>query len=185
MNTQQRVYLSLGANEKEPLASLKTALQRLAAQPQIDEMRVSHFYRTEPVGIDTDVWFINAACSFLTTLTLTELAAVTTGIERELGKDLTQRKAVRPIDIDILFYGARVGREAGITVPHPRWKERLFVLVPLLDLTEEIVVGNGEGKERYCFSEMIVDVSRQQALYIIEKNIANQYDRDFQKREKA
>lgn len=59
-----------------------------------------------------------------------------------MGKVKKLKDAPRLIDLDILFYGCEIYEKEGLFIPHTHWKERLFVLVPLLDLTEEVQVGD-------------------------------------------
>ncbi len=131
---QKQVFLGLGGNIGDPQALLGKAAAEIAAIPQVSDFRLSSFYLTSPVGPIPQDAFVNAACCFLTTLNVAELLAALQGIERSLGKVPKPKNAPRPLDIDILFFGKEVHETALLTVPHPRWSERLFVLQPLSDL---------------------------------------------------
>lgn len=137
------VYVALGGNQGAPKLVLSKALERIGSHPAIVALRVSHFYETTPVsGIKQDN-YINAVCSFSTDLELAPLWHFLQEVEKELGKTPKSKEAPRPIDLDLLFYGAESYNEEGLVIPHPRWRERLFVLVPLAELTPRLIL---EGK---------------------------------------
>lgn len=166
------VYLSLGGNEGNVLPRLHKVLEFLEAEPGIANLQCSHFYQTAPCEMDSSHWFVNAVCSFQTTLTLKDLFIYTQFIEVKLGKVAKPKDADRPIDIDLLFYGDMTYQGANLEIPHPRWKERLFVLFPLADLTSEIIIQGSNGKKCYLIQQLIDLVLAQsaQCIYLLEKN---------------
>lgn len=82
---------------------------------------------------------------------------MTQEIEKQLGKVKKSKTAARPIDIDFIFYGnqALYDPVQDLEIPHPRWKERLFVLIPLADLTPEIEIAGSTGLEHYYLKDLI------------------------------
>ena len=68
-----------------------------------------------------------------------ELLTLAKGIERKLGRTVSQVNAPRPIDIDILFYGNQVIEAPNLVIPHPKLVERAFVLVPLAEIAPGLV----------------------------------------------
>jgi 2-amino-4-hydroxy-6-hydroxymethyldihydropteridine diphosphokinase len=84
--------------------------------------------------------FINCACALNTTLSPEELYEALHRIEVSLGKTPKEKNAPRAIDIDILLFGRHFYRTRELCIPHQHWQERLFVLAPLSELTEEITV---------------------------------------------
>ena len=166
------VYLSLGGNEGQVLFRLQQALALLSAKQDIFDLKTSHFYRTSPHQVDSSNWFVNAVCSFQTSLALKDLFMITQGIEVQLGKVDKPKNASRPIDIDLLFYGHQICQEEELEIPHPRWKERLFVLIPLLDLTKEIILRGEDSLESYVIGDLIQPLLIQsfQAISLLEKN---------------
>lgn len=171
MKTEQ-VFISLGGNQKEPLLSIKKSITLLSSIDTISQLRFSHFYRTQPVDVDTPHWFVNAACSFWTSLPLQEVFQITQAIEKQLGKVPKPKNGDRPIDIDLLFYGAQKCDEEQLEIPHPRWKERLFVLMPLADLTKEIILQGEAGVAHYFLEELIQSLQAKgpQTISLLEKN---------------
>jgi 2-amino-4-hydroxy-6-hydroxymethyldihydropteridine diphosphokinase len=131
------VYLSLGSNVGDRRANLRAALDRLAA-PDLRLLRVSPVYETEPVDYTNQDWFLNLAVEAETELTPFALLARTQETEAALGRVLTVPKGPRTIDIDILLYGDRVLRTAALEIPHPRMRQRRFVLAPLADLAPDL-----------------------------------------------
>jgi 2-amino-4-hydroxy-6-hydroxymethyldihydropteridine diphosphokinase len=166
------VYLSLGGNEGKVFQNLQKALSLLSAESAIGSLKVSRFYQTAPLNVKSPHWFINAVCSFQTALSLNALFKITQAIEIRLGKVPKPKDAPRPIDIDLLFYGDQYLREGGLEIPHPRWKERLFVLVPLVELTPEIILQSPLGIERYVLNDLIQPLLANplQAISLLEKN---------------
>lgn len=136
--TKVLVYLGLGANIGDCRKTLEQAILNLAATPQIWQVKTSRFYRTTPVSPLPQPDYVNAACSLLTTLGIHDLFDKLQSIEKSLGKVNKPKNAPRCIDIDLLHYGTMNYSDAVITVPHPEWSHRLFVITPLMDLTDTI-----------------------------------------------
>jgi len=138
------VYIGLGANLGDPVATLEAALDALAAlaRPGRHEegaLRVSSFWRTAPIeahGPD----FVNAVAGLSTDLAPHALLDVLQSIEARFGRERPYRNAPRTLDLDLLVYGVdgddggRVCTDERLTLPHPRAHERAFVLEPLAEL---------------------------------------------------
>ena len=172
-----KVYLSLGGNIGNAFLCLKQALALLSfEQHAIASLKISHFYQTSPLQVESLNWFVNAACSFSTNLSIQEIFKLTQNIEKQLGKIEKPKNADRPIDIDILFYGNHFYRNHELDIPHPRWKERLFVLIPLLDLTGEIFLQGERDVEHYLLPDLIQSLllESNQTVSLLEKNPYNQ-----------
>ncbi len=99
----------------------------------------SRLYWTEPVGVESTVWFINGAASLETNLSPKDLLGSLLRIEAEMGRERSLPGAPRTIDLDLLFYNDKVIKSPGLSVPHPRIQERKFVLVPLYDIAPNYV----------------------------------------------
>lgn len=132
-------YLSIGSNLGDREAHLALAMRRLAALPETTLVAVSPVLETDPVGPPPQGPYLNAAVHLRTGLAPRALLAALLAIERDAGRVRTVRNAARPLDLDLLFYGARVLDEPGLTVPHPRIAERSFVLEPLAALAPDLV----------------------------------------------
>ncbi len=131
-----RVFLGLGANLGDRLASLERAVACLV---RFGPVRRSSWYETEPVGLPGEPSFLNGVVSLETNEQPLALLDSILEIERELGRDQENRQGSRTMDIDMLLYGQRVIDTPRLAVPHPRMHQRAFVLVPLSELAPEVV----------------------------------------------
>lgn len=130
------VYLSLGSNLGDRQSNLRNAIGRLLELGNV--LEVSSLYETEPVEFIDQPWFLNCAVALRTELIPREFLAGLLAIERSLGRERTQPKGPRLIDIDILLYGAATIKTPQLTVPHPAMQERRFVLEPLAEIAPEL-----------------------------------------------
>jgi 2-amino-4-hydroxy-6-hydroxymethyldihydropteridine diphosphokinase len=131
------IYLSLGSNLGDRAANLERAI---AALPEagVRVLRRSSLYETEPVDFLTQPWFLNCVVEAETSLMPRQLLHALQGIERKLASMKLVARGPRVIDLDILFYGASVIRTEEMEIPHPRMSQRLFVLVPLVELAPSL-----------------------------------------------
>ena len=139
-----RVYIALGANLGDRRGNLERAVQRLAADGEIEVLAVSSLRETDPVGYVDQPRFLNGALVADTTLTARALLERLLAVERDLGRERTgPRFGPRTVDLDLLLYGDATIDEPGLTVPHPRLAERRFVLEPLAELEPGLVLPDG------------------------------------------
>ncbi len=135
---------SLGSNLGDRLAHLAAARDRLAALPGARLLAQSPAYETEPVDVPAEyrhLPFLNAVVilegSHDARAWLNDLHA----IELALGRQRTaDRNAPRTIDIDLLYVGGETIEKQNLTVPHPRWAQRRFVVQPLADVRPSLVL---------------------------------------------
>lgn len=130
------VYLSLGSNSGDRIGYVQQATSLLGASDNITLIRTSAFYETEPWGMDSENWFVNAVVEIKTSLSPQELLAECQRIEKQLGRKREESKEYsdRTIDIDILFYNKDIINDENLTIPHKFVHLRAFTLVPLLEL---------------------------------------------------
>ena len=134
-------FVGLGANLGDRETTLRSALDRLSAEPGVELVAVSSFRDTAPIGFTDQPLFLNAAAAVETTLSAHDLLDRLLAIERRLGRTREgPRFGPRTIDLDLLLYGAERIEEEGLEIPHPRLHERLFALEPLADLEPDLVV---------------------------------------------
>jgi GTP cyclohydrolase-4 len=131
------VYLALGANIGDRRSNLAAALQRLREVIAIES--TSSIYETDPVGYMAQPRFLNIVCMGKTWLGAEELLKYTQEIETAIGRKPSFRNGPRPIDIDMLFYDRLTISLEHLTIPHPRMRERAFVLVPLAEIAPQVV----------------------------------------------
>ena len=136
-------YIGLGSNLGDRLATLRAAVQRIAALGRIID--ISGLYETEPIGYLEQPPFLNAVVALETELAPHELLCALLGIERDLGRERSFPNAPRTLDLDLLLVDDVTLETAALTLPHPRLRERAFVLVPLAELAPDMVPpGSGE-----------------------------------------
>ncbi len=132
------VYLGLGSNLGDRRRNLETALEALRAHPQITVSAVSSFLETDPVGGPPGQGkFLNAAAGIETDLAPGALLEELKRIERALGRRPGPRWGPREMDLDILLYGEEILETAALVIPHPRLRERRFVLEPLAEIAPD------------------------------------------------
>jgi 2-amino-4-hydroxy-6-hydroxymethyldihydropteridine diphosphokinase len=154
---EHEVYLGLGGNIGDTLTILQSALQQIQ-KLNVADFKTSRFYHTQPISDMEQRWYVNAACRFKTTMEARELLVKMQQIEIAHGKGAKPKNAPRVIDIDILFFGRERHHDVDCEIPHPRWKERLFVIKPLLDLTETIAIpgiNHSDDVEHVNLTELI------------------------------
>jgi 2-amino-4-hydroxy-6-hydroxymethyldihydropteridine diphosphokinase len=137
-------FVGLGANLGDAAATLRRALQDIAASPQVHGMQASPVYRSAPVDADGPD-YLNAVARVETTLEPRALLLRLQAIERAHGRERPYRNAPRTLDLDLLLYDDAVIDSPELVVPHPRLHERAFVLRPLSDLAPDLVVP-GRGR---------------------------------------
>jgi len=132
------VAVSIGSNLGDRQSHLRFGIYKLSRI--LDDMRVSNQRETAPVGVAVDQpEFLNAAVVGTTTLPPRELLDALLAIERERGRERPFQNAPRTLDLDLILYGDSVVDEPGLQVPHPRFRERRFVLEPLAEIAPDIV----------------------------------------------
>jgi 2-amino-4-hydroxy-6-hydroxymethyldihydropteridine diphosphokinase len=133
-----RAFLSLGSNLGNRGDYLNKAIDALSRNG-LAVVRQAGIYETEPLEVTDQPWFLNTVVEANTTLTPNQLMDVCLSIERENHRVRTEIKSARTLDIDIIFYGERIIHESQLTIPHPRFRERKFVLVPLVEIAPDLI----------------------------------------------
>lgn len=137
-----RAWIGLGSNLGDSRKTLPAAWQQLGSHDNIQTHRLSSLYCSEPVGMESENWFVNAVGELTTTLTPEQLLTELLKVEQDFGR---RRDPSRPgyqdrtLDLDLLLYDDLIQRTSRLELPHPRLHERLFVLVPLAELAPDLV----------------------------------------------
>ena len=132
------VIFSLGSNQGNKSNYLEIALAEI--EQRIGEISTRSFvYETEPVGFESNDSFLNACVEVKTNLNPIEVLAITQQIEIENGRLVKSLSGYtsRTLDIDIIFFNSLIIKSENLQIPHPRYFERLFVLMPLCDIISE------------------------------------------------
>lgn len=132
-----RVAIALGSNLGEREATLHQGVEALRGF--LRQVRVSSFHTTAHVGLGDHPDYLNAAAVGETDLTAREILTRLLDIERTLGRVRTVQDAPRTIDLDLILYDGLITDEEGLVVPHPRFRQRRFVLAPLAEVAADWV----------------------------------------------
>ena len=130
--------VALGANLGDAVATVRQSLIDVAGLRQTQLVKASSLYRTAPFeaqGPD----FINAVVLLQTQLSPLELLHALQALELQSGRERPYVNAPRTLDLDVIFYGDVVLETPELTLPHPRWQARAFVLLPLAEVWPERV----------------------------------------------
>lgn len=139
-------FVSLGSNLGDREAHLRRGLDALRATRGIERVEASRIYETDPVGPPPQGPYLNAVAKLETELSPRALLERLLAIEAEEGRTRRgARNEARTLDLDLLLFADRCIDEEGLTVPHPRLRERGFVLEPLCELAPQHAhPGSGE-----------------------------------------
>ncbi|USD24070.1 2-amino-4-hydroxy-6-hydroxymethyldihydropteridine diphosphokinase [Flagellimonas marinaquae] len=136
MNRKQKVYLSLGSNMGNRLATLQKAIFQIQGKTG-KILDISSVYENPAVGFDGGDFF-NIVVSLLTPLEPKELLDALLQIEEDFGrKRMDSGYSSRTLDIDIIYYGAETITNESLVIPHPQMQHRKFVLKPLSDIAPQ------------------------------------------------
>jgi len=133
-----RVAIALGSNLGDRRAHLDFAVSRLAAV--IPDLAVSRYLETDPVGVTGEQpRFLNAAAVGTTSASAPDLLEMLLAIERERGRERPYQNAPRTLDLDLILLGNVVMNTPRLVLPHPRFRDRQFVLEPLAEVAPGLV----------------------------------------------
>mgnify|MGYP001286414680 CR=1 FL=1 len=162
----EHIIFGLGSNQGDRKSNIDKAIEILGNVEGIEINLISSLYKTSPLGNPNQPDFFNRACTAGTTVSPHKLLSICLEIESQLGRDPDHpRWSPRPIDLDILFYGKHVIQSSDLIIPHPRFSERLFALIPSVEIAPEFLLPNGmrlkeyfdKRSEDYDFSEQKVE----------------------------
>ena len=139
LTSMNLIYLAVGSNLGDRKKNIEAAEQKLKKNPKVKFLRASPIYETEPVGGSPQEKYLNAVWEIETGLSPNELLRELLSIEESLGRKREIKNGPRTIDLDILFYNDLIMNGDHLTIPHPRLRDRWFVLKPLWDLRSDLV----------------------------------------------
>jgi 2-amino-4-hydroxy-6-hydroxymethyldihydropteridine diphosphokinase len=145
-------YLGLGSNVGERLEQLESAIKILDNVEGVQVSQISSVYETEPVGYVDQPNFLNLCVEVKTELTPQQLLQQCFYTEQQLHRVRDIRWGPRTLDVDILLYEDEIIEEENLIVPHPRMRERSFVLTPLNDIAADVV----EPRTQLSISELVI-----------------------------
>ena len=133
-------YIGLGANLGNCRENILEAWSKLGKVNGVKLLTLSSPYRSAPVGMESENWFINAVGSLETSLEPFELLREMFVVEKSLGRKriLDGIPEDRSLDLDLLYWGDRINDDPSVTLPHPEIARRLFVLKPLAEIAPQL-----------------------------------------------
>ena len=134
------ILLGLGSNMGDRKQNILAAIDKINTNTQIAVEKVSSIYETEPYGVKNQDPYLNGVVEISTNLSPEELLDVCLLIEKELGRTRNVHWGPRTIDIDLLIYHDVKVVLPNLTLPHPYLALRRFVLVPMLDITNAVIL---------------------------------------------
>ncbi len=132
-------YVGIGSNLENKKINCLNAIDQMKAGTHISVVSQSSFYETEPVGVDNQDWFINCVVLLKTSFSPVDLLVFLQKIEVNLKRQRPYQWAPRTIDLDILFFNRVIMESPRLTLPHPLLHQRMFVLVPLMEINPKLI----------------------------------------------
>ena len=142
----RRAFLGLGSNLGERRAYLSAAIGAIP-----DLVATSSLYETDPIGGPEQEPFLNCVAELDTDLSARDLLELCRVLETEAERKRIERWGPRTLDVDVLYIDGETVDEPDLVVPHPRWRERAFVMIPLGELAPDLIgdwVNPDEGEVR-------------------------------------
>lgn len=163
------VHLSLGTNKGDRLSNLRNAVQLISEK--IGEINaISTIYENPPVGFIDETQFYNICLSVKTKLSPRDILFHSQSIEKELGRTTKSSNGIftaRIIDIDVILYENKIINIENLTIPHPLFTFRRFVLVPL----NEIAPNNIDPVSQQSISSLLEKCTDNNSLKAIEETV--------------
>ena len=146
-----RAFLALGSNVGDRHAHLQAAVDFVHQPPSLWVRAVSSVYESDPVGGPVQDDFLNAVIEIETDRSPQQLLEIAHSAEAAADRVRVERWGPRTLDVDIVLIDGVIVDEPDLTVPHPRWRERDFVLAPMHDLAPDLAAvpdGGWQGVRR-------------------------------------
>ena len=143
----KEVYISIGGNLGDKRENLRNALIKIHENKNIILTKISSFYETDPWGKTDQQPFLNAAAKILTNLSPEDLLKTLQNIEKEMGRVRKEHWGERIIDIDIVHYEGVSVKSENLTLPHPYFGKRKFVLAPLFEIAPNLIIEDAAVKD--------------------------------------
>jgi len=146
MGTPSTAYIGLGSNLGRVQENLERAGGLIGTTPGVTVSTLSQVYYTEPQGVKEQPWFGNLVIAVSCTEFWTAVSFLRRllSIETLMGRTRSLRWGPRVIDLDLLFFGREAQDTEELRLPHPRIRERAFVLLPLLEIEPDLVFPDGQ-----------------------------------------
>lgn len=139
-------YIGLGSNLSKPAEQVKSAIDNVAKIAQSQVTVISSLYLSKPMGPQDQDDYINAVIALETSLSAIELLDALQAIENAAGRvRKDNRWGARILDLDIILFGNEIFNTPRLTIPHYGMCEREFVLLPLAEISPELILPRGQS----------------------------------------
>ena len=133
------IYLAFGSNLGDRVSAIQTGIEFLK-QRNVELLTLSSFYTSRSKYLYDQPEFVNCVGHFTTTIGPRELLDSCMDTEKAAGREKRERYGPRELDVDLLLFGQQSVAEVDLEIPHPGIPDRLFVLVPLAEVSSELIV---------------------------------------------
>lgn len=162
-----KVYIGLGSNKNDRIEYLNQALLELEQTSGISIIELSSFYETKPFGVENQQNYYNAVVLIETFFSPTELYEKLKQIEKSVGRTKSFRWGPREIDLDIILFDSLVYLDQNLQIPHKDYIFRDFVLVPLLEISPDLI----DPQSKLNISEFQSTLEENYIIRKIENNV--------------
>ncbi len=138
-DTEKTVYIGIGSNLGNKVENCRKAINLIEKMPSLTLKEQSPLFRTEPVGVSGQDWYVNCVISLWSEIPAHQILKQLLSIETAMGRERRRKWDPRPIDLDILLFGNRIIHDQDLQVPHPLMHLRKFVLVPMVQLAPDMM----------------------------------------------
>ncbi|MBD2446939.1 2-amino-4-hydroxy-6-hydroxymethyldihydropteridine diphosphokinase [Nostoc sp. FACHB-152] len=159
--------LALGSNLGDSQTILETAIAQLAALPGIELKSASSWYKTKAVG-PPQPDYINGCAILQVAMTPQLLLDTLLATEQKFGRVRQERWGPRSLDLDLLLYDQVILDTPTLQIPHPRMRERAFVLVPLAEIAPDWI----EPVSGYAIKQLVKDVDCSD-VHLLKSNLSH------------
>ena len=147
------IFIALGSNLENPKEQVKSGILSIKKIDGVKILSESSLYETPPVGVLNQPNFVNAVIKIASNHSPYQLLYKLLKIENNAGRIRVKKNGPRILDLDILLFDNLILNDKNLTLPHPRMHERLFVLMPLKDIDENIVIPN-QGSIKHIINKL-------------------------------
>lgn len=135
----ESAYVGIGSNIGDKIDNCRSAIARMERLKGCSVKLQSPFYRTEPVEVEGQDYFLNGVVCLDTDLSAATLLNHLLNIETEMGRVRRKKWDARVIDLDILLFGSQIIEKPDLMIPHPLMHTRRFVLTPLVRIAPGLI----------------------------------------------
>tara|TARA_B100001996_G_C18667291_1_gene595351 strand:+ start:1346 stop:1858 length:513 start_codon:yes stop_codon:yes gene_type:complete len=163
-NNTKDLYIGIGSNLNNPINQVEKAIKSISQLDNFNDMKISSFYESPPMGPSNQNNYINCAAMFKSGESPEDILLLLKDIESSMGrKKSSVRWSERIIDLDIIIYGDLIYQSDLLTIPHINAYERAFVLLPLIDINPDIYIpkqGYAKDLIKDCLYNYIKKIER-------------------------